>query len=377
MLTQESKKELERQKYKIVGSHSAVKICGWTKKAIRNEGFCYKQKFYGIMSHQCLQMSTSLSCANRCIFCWRGYKAPVAKEWCWYTDDPQKIFDESIKAQYLLLTGMKGYSNVNKKLYEESKNVKHVALSLTGEPIIYPRINELLQIFNKNGISTFIVTNAQYPEAIRNLAPVTQLYLSLDAAEKDDLKKIDRPLFSDYWKRLNKSLELCKEKRQRTCIRLTMVKHLNMEKEEKYAELIKKAEPDFIELKGYMLVGASREKLTMKNMPLHEEVVEFAKKLIVHLPDYEICSEHIPSRAVLIAHKKFKRNGKWHCWIDFKKWNELINSGKYFSAEDYSTLSLETGLSGKGTLDTMPEKKRKEVLEKRNSDFYDGLFEEE
>ena len=44
-------------------------------------------------------------------------------------------------------------------------------------------------------ISSFLVTNAQFPEAIRQLEPCTQLYVSVDASTKDSLKRIDRPLF--------------------------------------------------------------------------------------------------------------------------------------------------------------------------------------
>src|SRR3989338_3443827 len=184
MLTKEAKAELEKQHYKIIGTHSAVKTCGWTKSMIKNEGGCYKLKFYGIMSHQCMQMTTSLSCANRCIFCWRDYKEPVSKKWDGCVDEPEFILNESLKAQEKLLVGIKGAKKANRKLYNESKNVKHVALSLTGEPIIYPKINEIIKRFNEKGISTFLVTNAQFPEQIRDLNPVTQIYISLDAPSK-------------------------------------------------------------------------------------------------------------------------------------------------------------------------------------------------
>ena len=95
MLTPQAKAELEKQHYRVVGSHSAVKTCGWTKSMIRGQGGCYKLKFYGIMSNQCMQMTTSISCANRCTFCWRGYKAPVSKEWAWQVDDPQFILENN------------------------------------------------------------------------------------------------------------------------------------------------------------------------------------------------------------------------------------------------------------------------------------------
>ena len=46
----------------------------------------------------------------------------------------------------------------------------------------------------------------------RNLIPVTQLYVSVDASTKDSLKKIDRPLFRDFWPRFLDSLKALSEK---------------------------------------------------------------------------------------------------------------------------------------------------------------------
>jgi len=305
-----------------------------------------------------MQMTTSMSCANRCSFCWRDEKAPVSKEWKWDADDSKFILKESKAAHHKLPEGYNGYNDRNKGAYEKSKQIKHVALSLTGEPIIYPKINELIDKFHEEGISTFLVTNAQYPEQIKNLKPITQLYLSLDAPVKNLLKKIDIPLFSDYWERLNKSLDYLSEKKQRTCIRLTMIRGLNMDNYEDYAEMIKRGDPNFVEIKAYIFIGASRKRLEMINMPLHEDIVSFSKELVKFLPEYEIVSEHIPSRVVLLAKKKFKINNEWHTWIDFKKFNELALSGKNFGIEDYlkKTPKKFVGLSGKGTVDLAREK---------------------
>jgi tRNA wybutosine-synthesizing protein 1 len=336
MLTKEAREELEKQQYRIVGEHSAVKICGWTKQMIRGHGSCYKHKFYGIRSSQCLQMSTSLSCANRCVFCWRGYKAPVSKEWCWHTDSPEMIFEGSLKAQKGLLAGFGGSENADKKEVENSKTVRHVALSLTGEPIIYPKLNELIDLFHKNKISTFLVTNAQYPTQIKKMHSITQLYLSLDAPNKKLLEEVDKPLFGDYWARLQKSLNYLKERKERTCIRLTMMRGINMTEPENYALLIKKGDPDFVEVKAYMFVGESRERLKKENMPTHQEVKKFAKELLKHLKGYDYVSQHIPSRVVLLAKKKFKKNGKWNTWIGFEKFFELVQKEKQVSSLKYS-----------------------------------------
>lgn len=375
MLTQAAKEELERQHYRVIGDHSAVKTCGWTKTMIRGKGGCYKLKFYGIMSNQCMQMTTSISCANRCTFCWRGYKAPVATEWKWEEDDPQKIHQEALKAHHDLLIGFKGSKTANKASYEKSQTVKHVALSLTGEPIFYPKINASIDLFNRDGISTFLVTNGQYPEQIKDLHPITQLYISIDAPTKEMLKEVDVPLFKDYWERLNKSLAYLKEKQERTAVRLTVIKGHNDSHLDKYAELIQKGEPDFVEIKAYMHVGPSQQRLQRNNMPIHEEVVAFSKALAPYLQDYEIVSEHIPSRVVMLARKRFKFDGVWHTWIDFPKYDELVNSGKPFSAMDYCKKTPQVGLSGKGTLENMPNHVKERFLQE-NPEFVNEEQEE-
>ncbi len=322
MLTEEARKTLEKQQYGVVGNHSAVKICGWTKNMIREQGGCYKFKFYGIASHKCLQMTTSISCANRCIYCWRDYKAPVSKTWKWDIDEPDFIIDGALKAQKKLLTGFGGNDKANLDLWKESHHPAHVALSLTGEPITYPKFNEICNKFHERGISTFLVTNAQYPDKIKNINIVTQLYISLDAPNQIIAKDVGKPLFTDYWQRLLDSLDEMKKKKSRTAIRMTMIKEMNMQEEymQGYKELINRADPDFIEIKAYMFIGASRQRLSLVNMPRHHEIVEFSENFLKLLEGYEISSEQKSSRVVLLSKKKYK--GK--TWIDFKRFFELL-----------------------------------------------------
>ncbi|CAH3193868.1 unnamed protein product, partial [Porites evermanni] len=82
-----------------------------------------------------------------------------------------------------------------------------------------------------------------------NLIPVTQLYVSVDASTKESLKKIDRPLFRDFWPRFLDSLKALSEKGQRTVYRLTLVKSWNSEELQNYADLVSVGQPDFIEVK--------------------------------------------------------------------------------------------------------------------------------
>jgi tRNA wybutosine-synthesizing protein 1 len=371
MLSEQARQNLIKQHYKIIGTHSAVKTCTWTKHMIRGQGGCYKLTFYGIMSHQCMQMTTSISCANRCTFCWRDYKAPISKEWRWPVDEPQTIFTDSIKAHNSLLTGFGDRTGMSKKLWEQAKTVKHVALSLTGEPIIYPRINELIDIFHANGISTFLVTNAQYPLQIKELNPVTQLYISVDAPNKELMKQIDVPLFEDFWERHLDSLTYLSQKTYRTAIRLTLIKGLNDVDLPGYAQLINRGNPHFIEIKGYMYVGASRERLEKHHMPLHEDVIAFAQQLIQLLPEYDIVSEHIASRVVMFAKKSFCINGSWNTWIDFDAFHKLCSEHKPLIAHEYIRSTPKIGISGRGTKDLLAlyeKRKSLKALEKQKNE---------
>jgi tRNA wybutosine-synthesizing protein 1 len=60
MVTPKLRASLEKQRYKIIGSHSGVKVCRWTKSMLRGRGGCYKHSFYGIESHRCMETTPSL-----------------------------------------------------------------------------------------------------------------------------------------------------------------------------------------------------------------------------------------------------------------------------------------------------------------------------
>ncbi|XP_070572971.1 S-adenosyl-L-methionine-dependent tRNA 4-demethylwyosine synthase TYW1-like [Ptychodera flava] len=342
MITPLLRQSLTKQGYKLIGSHSGVKLCRWTKSMLRGRGGCYKHTFYGIESHRCMETTPSLACANKCVFCWRHHTNPVGTEWKWKMDDAQTILDGATKNHQQLIKQFRGVPGVKADRFQEAMKIKHCALSLVGEPIMYPEINKYVKLLHSHAISTFLVTNAQFPDAIRQLVPVTQLYVSVDASTKDSLKKIDRPLFRDFWPRFLDSLKALSEKGQRTVYRLTLVKAWNTDEIQAYADLIAIGKPDFIEIKGVTYCGESKaSNLTMENIPWHEEVVSFVQKLCDQLPDYEIACEHEHSNCVLIANKKFCVDGVWHTWIDYDRFHHLIqrcdeSSGEeVFTAVDY------------------------------------------
>ena len=116
-------------------------------------------------------------------------------------DPPEDIVEGAIARHVTMVREFGGTPGVNRERWLAALTPKHCALSLVGEPIMYPHINALLRLLHARGISSFLVTNAQFPDAIAALEPVTQLYVSIDAGNEADLREVDRPLFSDFWAR--------------------------------------------------------------------------------------------------------------------------------------------------------------------------------
>ena len=300
------KRLLERQQYRIVGNNSAIKLCTWSKKSIRDQGICYKEKFYGIRCHLCCQMTPAVNfCQNSCIFCWRNLEGTEKDNKNMLIDDPELIIDGTIKAQKKLLAGFFGYEKSNKKKLKEATEPMHFAISLAGEPTLYPKLTELIKGLHKKKKTTFLVTNGLYPDALRELeenkALPTQLYVSLDAPNKELFFKIDRCSLKNGWELLMETFDLLKKLKDktRTTIRITLIKGLNMVHPEQYAELIKRSDATYVEVKAYMYVGSSRERLLIENMPLHEDIVKFTKEICKY-SGYKIIDEQIPSRVILI-----------------------------------------------------------------------------
>jgi len=253
-------------------------------------------------------------------------------------------------------------------MWHEAHTVRHCALSLVGEPVMYPRINEFLEDLHEREISTFLVTNGQHPRAIETLIPITQLYVSVDASTPESLIAIDRPLFSDAWDRLKEALTLLKDKGQRTVARLTVVKGWNSDEIAGYAKLIALGKVSLIETKGVTFCGKSdASNLNMSNTPWHHEVVDLVKNLKVELdklrlagedvPEYDLACEHKHSVSVLLARvDQFSETGPdgrriWKTWIDYPKFNELARKHREdptftFAVEDYTAETPSWALFG-------------------------------
>src|SRR3989344_5800749 len=228
--------QLKKKRYGIVGNHSAVQVCTYNKVALKGGEACYKQKFYGIDCHRCAQMSPSVMwCNENCVFCWRPMEfMKDIKLDDKIVDDPIEIIQGVIKERKKLLTGFGGLPLLDRQKFSEGQLPSHWAVSLSGEPTMYPKICELISEIKKlpETKSVFLVTNAQLPEVFEKMAAnpdflPTQLYVSLDAPNEEFFKKVNRSVYKDGWERLNRSLELIGSLNVRRVIRMTVIKNVN------------------------------------------------------------------------------------------------------------------------------------------------------
>ncbi len=287
---------LKKHGYHLAGTHGAVKTCLWLKKSMRSDGGCYKSRFYGMASHRCIQMTPVLVCNHRCLHCWRAVEvqADLPDKW----DSPEILVESTLMEQRRLVSGYGGSEFMDRTKWKEAFEPKHVAISLSGEPTIYPHLHELIEEFHKKNMTTFVVTNGTNPDMVGELRP-TQLYISLNAPDKETYLKACAPL-GDTWENIKHSLETIKDSISRTAVRITLTKGVNMTAPEGYARLIGLAEPDYVELKSYMHLGFSRNRLSRDSMPPHEDVVNFSRKVAEAL-DYRMADESETSRVVLLS----------------------------------------------------------------------------
>lgn len=298
----------KKQKYHLVGRHSAIKRCGWLYRTLIQDRPCYKEKFYGIKTHQCIQMSpAAFYCTQQCLFCWRAQNGDLQITWDelklpeW--DTPEEIAQGILEAQQKLLGGYNGNPKTNLQKLREAHRPRHVAISLTGEPTMYPPLGELIRTLHSKDCTTFLVTNGTFPDKLSELSKEpTQLYVSVCAPNEETYKQVCRPQIPNLWSKLNESLLFLPSFNCRTVIRMTLVKNQNMHDIEGYAKLIEKADPSYIEAKAYMHVGFSSLRLGFDNMPTHNDVTEFAQKL-AEKTGYSIVDEATDSRVVLLSKK--------------------------------------------------------------------------
>ncbi len=298
------KAKLQKQRYHLVGEHGGVKTCHWTKESLLRDRQCYKGQFYGVASHNCMQMSPVVDqCNLACTYCWREPHMDSLE----LTDqDPLEMLYESVRAQRRLLSGFGGNDAVPHEKWLDAQNPKHVAISLNGEPTLYTRLSEYMELCHKHGMTTMLVTNGTFPKVLAELDTLpTQLYVSVDAPNKQVFDDICKPKWSSAaWDRFEQTIDLLPSLDTRIVCRHTLIKGKNMSEQNvrEFAALDNRADPDWIEAKGYVFVGHSRENLSMENMPSHEDILDFSNAL-APLTNRRVLSDSRPSRVALIGNE--------------------------------------------------------------------------
>ncbi len=311
-MPKELETKLKKQGYHLLGKRGAYKACQWQKKSLLHGDVCYKEKFYGIASHRCVQMTPVVDkCTQSCLFCWRITPGDIGVSW----DQVNVSVEDVVPVEELMdavlmanLRSLGGYNpdagaNVTMAKYLEAREPKHVAISLAGEPTLHPLISDLIDEIHNRKMTSFLVTNGTQPGVIREMSEPTQLYVTIAAPNEDTYKKLCRPGIMNGWKGILESQDTLQSLSCRTVNRLTMVAGENMNNPRAYSELIMRGEPDFVEVKGYMFLGSSRGRLGSANAPSHREIRAFSKKL-ADLTGYYLADEQTESRVVLLSQNK-------------------------------------------------------------------------
>jgi tRNA wybutosine-synthesizing protein 1 len=311
-ITPQLKARLQKAKYGVY-NHSAVELCHWTKKSFANEGSCYKHKFYGISTHQCMEMTpAAMNCENRCIYCWRPTEfydtLEMPEE---LVDEPDVIVEQLMAERKKLINGYYGNTKNDKKKLDESLLPAHYAISLSGEPTMYPKLPQLVKYLKslKATKSIFLVTNGQEPDMLKRLAAEgalpTQIYLSTNASNKKMFHQINRPLHKDAWERWWESLRFLAIVDTRTVLRMTLIRGYNdgVDFAGEFAEMMTQGNPHFIELKSYMHIGMSNQRLEQDQMLEMYEVRDFAAKLCERMSSFKVMDESEISRIVVLQNQ--------------------------------------------------------------------------
>jgi tRNA wybutosine-synthesizing protein 1 len=312
-ITPQTKSKLRKAKYGVF-NHSAVELCHWTKKSFADQGNCYKHKFYGISTHRCMEMTpTAMNCENRCVYCWRPTEFYDTLEMpSGLVDEPDVIVENLIEERRKLIVGFYGDARNNKKKIDESLLPAHYAISLSGEPTMYPKLPQLIKYLKslKATKSIFLVTNGQEPQMLEKLAEEdalpTQLYLSTNASNRKMFYRINRPRHSDAWERWIKSLHFLANVNTRTVLRMTLIRDYNDNPQfvNEFAEMMLQGNPHFIELKSYMHIGMSTKRLKKNSMLEMDEIQKFSKELCEKIPGFSIMDESEISRIVVLQNQK-------------------------------------------------------------------------
>ncbi|MBD3352644.1 MAG: radical SAM protein [Candidatus Lokiarchaeota archaeon] len=197
--------------------------------------------------------------------------------------------------------------------FKNALKPKHAAISLDGEPTLYPNICKFVDLFRNKRFTTFIVSNGTTPEVLLEMNETgtlpSILYITLPPPKKTEYTKVCRPRVKHTWDKIQETLKILKELNTRTVLRITSVNHINIEHEmiAGYAKIIEETQPDFVDVKGFTLEGSSMQisdRLSNQHkgsyyVPTFQELLDFSNQLCLNR-EFEVIETHEKSRDILI-----------------------------------------------------------------------------
>ena len=88
---------------------------------------------------------TVMNCENRCVYCWRPTEFYDTLEMpAELVDEPDIIVENLMAERKKLINGFYGNAKNDKKRLDESLLPEHYAISLSGEPTMYPKLPQLI-----------------------------------------------------------------------------------------------------------------------------------------------------------------------------------------------------------------------------------------
>ncbi|MEX2715676.1 MAG: radical SAM protein [Candidatus Sigynarchaeum springense] len=205
-----------------------------------------------------------------------------------------------------------------RRAFASAHEPSHAAISLAGEPTLYPFIGGLVREFKRRGFTTFIVSNGTMPGVLERMDPLpTQLYITLPPPDEKMYARIHRPSIQGGYQAIMKTLQVLPSLTCRTCLRITHVKGINDSTSGDHVQglvkLVKMANPSFLEVKGFAV--EARAMLLKKRLglggdgttigessgfaPTFEDVITFAQRLS-EAGGFPILEVSKPSRDVLM-----------------------------------------------------------------------------
>jgi tRNA wybutosine-synthesizing protein 1 len=292
---------MSKAKTRRIGTHAMISLCPWTAQSISCNRPCYKEQFYGIPSHRCIQMTPwSVNCNHNCIHCWRLPDRKLKVEDILSAEELVKM---TIQQQRQLIAGFAGNALSDKKKAYESREPLNVAMSLTGEAWMYPYIDELIKLFQERGLSTTLVTAGGINNKILTLSNMpSMLYLSAIGYDQTSYEELNRPICGNW----EKHIEFCQEfghLKTNRVLRLTIMRNINDHKRacDGFAEIVKYTKPHYIEVRSLAPVARAAKLGRDKVLKLYE-ILNFCESLS-QLTSYYVYQKNENSNVVLLIAK--------------------------------------------------------------------------